>query len=977
MPKLEFKGKKYNYGPNYKKTKTIKDLATKLKVDVKILKDIEKGKNTTRYLKEEATNKIIKYDIRKQPIAYRDFTNKKRINNKTFTSNKTTIPGFTINKKLIGSNQVALYTVFTFQISEDIVERKFDGIFEIQSNQKVNEQFKRDVIYEKYLQPNFPNQYSPEAIIEILEFNIFDTFKNKSIELVNQKMRKLNPTNIDSIFNEPLEEVKGHCIHTWLNNKFNSGKRVKLGKKLIEKCHTTQDIYDLCESKNIKMIAYDVNKNVIKSFYPPKKSNFSPIIYICYENHCYPLKNQILKKHNYNVHHIFETFDECQDKLKSILYENAHPDVLKTDGDKITAFFYEGTTYAYNPDYEDAKFFLESFGLLDQLEVIDNKFSVVKKISKLYIKSNIDSVFPNLHNFKRGGFNYSNIELDKSETTTIDKNLCYSAALKKLPFLIKCNFINTVPVSTMKSEIQDEYLYNIVPKYSSLLIPESGIYAGYILKEANKEGIEFTIKEGFQAWKEKNYFKEMIEDFENKGLVKSHRRFFKNAINIFIGMFEHNGIAGQKKEFKKFGDDSELSTVDGFEAELDVKGKKHKFKYDYKQYTMLKNNAPISLQIKDEARIMVYKLIKELKVNNSNLIQVKTDSFTFNKKLSIANKRLLKDIIGTDINQWKYEKYKPVLDTFNYTGNFLALTKYGDMDMYVSPDNAIGNNYAGCGKTHHIINELIPQLVQQKKSYIVMSSQHTAINTYRQQNINNKIICSYTKGVPEEDVIIIDEFGLLPVKAIQIICEWAYLGKTIKAFGDFKQMLPASEYYENSCSLYLKKIFPNSVDLSTNWRNNFTNKYYDTLINGTRKYCIKEVKKHRNEYSNNVITYRKSVRDKYNQIISRKLGFNSMLDIGVKVICTDNELRKYNIYNKFVMYVKYKDLDEETVTLTDNVSIEVTIDIKKYIKHFQYGYARTVYGFQGDTLDDWYFPDDDFEFLTPRMAYTAISRIRT
>ena len=68
---------------------------------------------------------------------------------------------------------------------------------------------------------------------------------------------------------------------------------------------------------------------------------------------------------------------------------------------------------------------------------------------------------------------------------------------------------------------------------------------------------------------------------------------------------------------------------------------------------------------------------------------------------------------------------------------------------------------------------------------------------------------------------------------------------------------------------------------------------------------------------------------------------------------------------------------QETVTLTDNVSIEVTIDIKKYIKHFQYGYARTVYGFQGDTLDDWYFPDDDFEFLTPRMAYTAISRIRT
>ena len=976
MVKLQFKGKTYNYGPNYKKTKTIKDLASKLKVEVKVLKDIQKGKNTTRYLKEESTNKVVKYDIRKQPIAYRDFTNKKRINNKTFTSNNTTTKGFTINKKLTGLNQVSVYAVFTFQISEDIVERKFDGIIDIQSNQKITDQFKREVISKKYLQQNFPNQYNPSSIIDIIEFNIFDTFKNKSIDIVNQKMRKLNPTNIDSIFNEPIDEVNGHCIHTWLNNKFNSGKRVKLGKKLIEKCHTTQDIYNLCESKNIKMIAYDINKNVIKSYYPTKKSNFSPIIYVCYENHCYALKNQILKKHNYNIHHIFKTIEDCQDKLKSILSNNAYPDVLKTDGDKITAFFYDGTTYAYNTEYEEAKIFLESFGLLDQLEVTDNTFTVIRKISKLYIKSNIESVFPNLHNFKRGGFNYTNTELDKTETTTIDKNLCYSSALMKLPFLIRCNFINTVPVSINKLEIQEHYLYNIVPNYSSFLIPESGVYAGYILKEAIQDGIEFTIKEGFQAWKETNYFKEMIEDFENKGLIKNNKRFFKSAINIFIGQFEHNGIAGLKKQFKKFGDDEELSTVDGFEAELNVKGKKHKFKYDYKRYTMLKNCAPISLQIKDEARIMVYKLMKELKVNNSHLIQIKTDSFTFNKKLSIANKRLLKDIIGTDINQWKYETYKPTPDTFNYTGDFLALTKYGDMDKYISPDNALGNNYAGCGKTHHIINELIPQLVQQKKSYIVMSSQHTAINTYRQQNINNKIICSYTKGVPTEDVIIIDEFGLLPVKAIQIICEWAYLGKTIKAFGDFKQMLPASEFFENSCSLYLKKIFPNSIDLSTNWRNKFTNEYYDTLINGTKKYCIKEIKKHRNENSNNVITFRKSVRDKYNQIISEKLGFKTMLDIGAKVICTNNELRKYNIYNKFVMYVKDKDLKEETITLTDNVSINVTIDIKKYLRHFQFGYARTIYGFQGDTLDDWFFPDDDFDHLTQRMAYTAISRIR-
>ena len=44
------------------------------------------------------------------------------------------------------------------------------------------------------------------------------------------------------------------------------------------------------------MIAFDINGNVIKSNYPTKKNKLKNMIYVAYNNHLYPLKNQYLKK---------------------------------------------------------------------------------------------------------------------------------------------------------------------------------------------------------------------------------------------------------------------------------------------------------------------------------------------------------------------------------------------------------------------------------------------------------------------------------------------------------------------------------------------------------------------------------------------------------------------------------------------------------------------------------------------------------
>ena len=48
-------------------------------------------------------------------------------------------------------------------------------------------------------------------------------------------------------------------------------------------------------------------------------------------------------------------------------------------------------------------------------------------------------------------------------------------------------------------------------------------------------------------------------------------------------------------------------------------------------------------------------------------------------------------------------------------------------------------------------------------------------------------------------------------------------------------------------------------------------------------------------------------------------------------------------------------------------------------KNFDYGYCRTLYSVEGESLKSFYFCEEDLNnfFITGRMAYTLISRLKT
>ena len=59
-----------------------------------------------------------------------------------------------------------------------------------------------------------------------------------------------------------------------------------------------------------------------------------------------------------------------------------------------------------------------------------------------------------------------------------------------------------------------------------------------------------------------------------------------------------------------------------------------------------------------------------------------------------------------------------------------------------------------------------------------------------------------------------------------------------------------------------------------------------------------------------------------------------------------------------------------------DLSPMVQISLKEYDNHFELGYCRTLYSVQGDTLNSFYYPLEDKNFLNNRQVYTLISRLK-
>ena len=969
---IKYKGKNVYYT-------NIPALAKKLKIDKDTARNLVSdylNNDTIKYLEKDGD--IIKYDTKTKPLFLRDFGIKK-IENKQLL-NEGSIKGVEISNDIPinAPLQLTITAHLIIKISAEVIYRKTTFQDYIDSSS-----IDDDYVLEKCLPylTSFGTNVNFDVSLE--KFVIQSSFTEQEFKFEDMKLYNApKHLPINSLFNEVIENKSWKdCVYDFMVSQY-----PKLSKKKLKGLRTINDLKNWSIDADIKMLCYDINGNIVSSHYPLKKSKKKNLVFIAYNSHLYPLKNTKLSKCK-KPKDITLKFMKEDDGLNELIWFLEHgtlPYNIYFQDDIVKLFMVEiqgkFIQYVDNKDYEVCSKILHNLGLSDKLSSLTNLKNIGEIIEPIYIKENIQSFIPKNNRFIKGGFNYTrdfmvedNMNIHNQELTTIDKNKAYSSALQGLKMLIntdfrKDKFLEVNYHSSKDIKIEPHYLYVASPEQSSLLMENINLYSGEHLLFCKNVGLKFIIKEVLETSKTKNYYKELIDDL----WIKLDEKQFKTVINIMIGKMERNNEMRLSQNVLKIMDEEERKCSEGLMKRLNDK---YSVLLDNNEKFDLYNKKPIALQVKESSRRTIYKMCESLKLNESNVVQIKTDSITF-----ISNDKLKKQIkkhINKDLDGWKLEDYSPINTTIPYLTQNLSL-KYNTLK---NNNNILANCYAGAGKTHIILNKLIPKLIKEEQNFIVLTPSHSTIREYRKADVNCKVIQTYTLGmtsIPFEKNIIIDEIGMVDRAGWDMIYKCYIAGKRIFAYGDFKQLKAVDGNVYDSEN-FLNLIFGIQLNINTNYRNNFTKKYYDSLMNASnnkQSKLIEEMKKHRHKYYNKaevIVCYRNQTKDKYNLLMAKHLNIKHTRSIGAKVISITNIHKKIGIFNKFCYTVV--DTNNEFIILNDGES-NYDVPIDKFNNEFDFSYARTLYSVQGETLSSFFYPNEDLYFLDGRTTYTLISRLK-
>lgn len=825
------------------------------------------------------------------------------------------------------------------------------------------------------------NKYVPNDV----RYTIFGTLNSRKMELhdmiLSGKVLKL--TQWENVICKKSEN--NNCVRDYLINEF-----PKISSKEIQKLGdkqgvTVTQIIDFCTKFNIKCYAYDINGSLIKSHTPEKSKNI--IVFIAYNGHLYPVESNVLKKRVLKEN--IELIDDCKKKIAEFLDNGFAPFNITLDKRTyrqngkdqqdmgILSFKVEDTKYLCNSQYIKCQEILKKFGLEENIYDNINCITIGSIIEKLYAEGNeTRSFLPKHEMFIKGGYNYRNDNYPDPEKTgrefhTEDKNKCYSYALMVLSKLIVCDWrtakINKNP---SRRDIKPYYLYIAQPEFSTILMPNRGLYSGEHVLYCQSKNIRFMLHEEISCTHVPNYFIKMI----NSLYAAIDGKTFKEIMVTFIGNMSQPMKYDKKIIVTGVFDKAELECRDGNSSKIN-----DKYNLLFTEENKIKNiytRKPIHIQICDKARQLVFERMEKLGLKDEDIIQVKTDGFTYFGKKS-------DDLDPDDLTGWKEVPFTDIheVDRFlDESEKIIALC--GPTTFYLPPKvpkngtRKIHNCYAGSGKTYYVINTLIPELKEKGISFRVLTPSHAALEEYHKNNIQCNVIQKNTfddNSIPEEDFIIIDEVAMCDRKANDLMYILAQTNKSYEYLGDYGQLLPVNEGSSFNSKQYMKHLFGEKVTRYDNYRNDFSKKYYDTIKKGTQEYVTKEV----NSYSTKtpqeaevvLCWYHKTI-DKYNDLMMKYLNLKPF-DIGVKYICQTNEFGS-KLWNNKCLTIK--NIEGSIVEFDDGSKIHK----KKFTKsNFKLGYARNAYNIQGSSITSYYWASEDNSQLDGRTGYVIISRLKT
>ena len=744
-----------------------------------------------------------------------------------------------------------------------------------------------------------------------------------------------------------------------------------------------------------------------------------------YNNHAYYFGRKLPRKNKQPTQVVI--VDNCNNKLNEIIASGKMPYNIKIGNANekrneinVTSFMDDKYKYISNPEYIECHKILKLFGCENEITDGVSINHLTKIIEKKYIQDDISSFIPNIEAFAQSGYLYKRDHLDGERAiTTEDMNKAYATALLNLPFITKCDW-RTAEIKTdiQNQNIKDNNMYIIEAdatndKRGGIVLLTNNVYHGYHLKKCIVYGLKFTIKEEINTEIRANYYNPMINDMiKNIGwdytrAVKSFKwvetendeddplywgcdgkraitltavecekqeKILKNMINIMIGTMRMSTNYVEKYKCLGIYNNDEVERHCGHIINLN-----EKFNIVYNVHgdvTNIKNKLPIHLQIINDVNMILFERLMNKNIKFDDIQQIKIDSVSYYGKPH--------NDYSDNVGGWKLEKYTELLYTPEHNNGNITFYVRNSFTDNRKIERVLYSVNAGNGKTTHIINHVIPRLNKNKKSFIVMAPTHKALEEYTKIDCNNDVITAYAygnKSIGNVDYVIIDEIGLVG----GICCEFLYkLSMTPINYicvGDWNQLNPVSGKQINTTHYneYMYNTFETPKELQKNYRNDFTDEYYEKLKMGNYD-NLNEIKKYstKNYYDAEcIICYRNDTVKLYNEKMLKHLN-KTPTDVGVKYLCKTNTLKGLKNNN----IVTIKDNTDGIITLSNDVQIkEKTILTQK----FKLAFAVTIYSLQGAGVESYHWANEDDVLFKNGMwdvetmnkiSYTIISRLK-
>lgn len=784
--------------------------------------------------------------------------------------------------------------------------------------------------------------------------------------------------NVDIEANK--EKIEENCVISLIKKYIKkSNKRINEIIKETEniKVWTVDKFIHCLKMYKINYTIYYKNFEVLAS---EKYDNKKMLYAIVKNEHIYHIEKKELKIINDNKKNIMINDIIYDEKINEIINNNIeispiyYPRVSSSlVDDKIinnfSEFIMNDHIYTNNKSlYESYKLYSQNIDvILTPNYKIYTPLVSIAKYNKLY-----SSFIHNMNGPKAPIY-----ETNKTGKKTIDKNKAYLSAflnLRKLPIInSKCHITEYDGNQTDTNFYYISYVKN--KNYNMLCV---GWCSGYRLIGHYDDVI---ISKYLTPELVDNPYRELLLKMSKDNLSLTNEIF-----TIFTGVMECQS-GNTNNIYNEI-----LKCPDGYSHDEILKVDKLYVSYTTTQSTIKYNinMMPIKHYIIDYT---VYELNMLIKKNNLDVVRLRTDAVSFTNTDNIYFNE-------DKIYGWKYEVYKPT------PKNKLFITNNNepiDKTIYEGYKfnkniNTLFNCSAGSGKTTLCINKILPLLTDK---ILILSATHKALTEYYyldnpliEVKTMDYIMSCVKNGLKDYKYIIIDEAGLLNYNM------WEYLYKNIHnhniiyAFGDMTQLPPVME---NSCPLNNKNIintlFKVSLNLSNNWRNNYTFEEYEEMKNGT--YNIKEfenkiinkindvnicyynnTRNHINDictkdWTDNFSTYVKRSTDKADQILNMKVKK------GGKLICTTNNLKQLKIFNSHMFNIV--EYTNDYIILKGDDLKDYKLTIEQFKNNFNYGYALTLYKIQGMTVEYEKIGIFDWEFIKQcgKRVYTTLSRIKT